>query len=140
MNPIELPTVEVATKRSLLLVDDEADILFALKRVFRHDGYAIVTANSAREALKVLDQHKIDVIISDQKMPGMSGIEFLRAAKIRFPDSVRIMLSNNLAEKAINDAINESVVCQSISKPWDNDCLRELIRQLLSQETVRDAA
>lgn len=138
MNSIEVPIADVHTKHTLLLVDAESDILFALKRVFRHDGYTIVAANSATEALKVLSRHKIDVIISDQKMPGMSGIEFLRAAKNSFPDSVRIMLSTDLEEQALCDAIDECVVCQSIAKPWDNDCLRELIRKIVSQEADRE--
>jgi response regulator RpfG family c-di-GMP phosphodiesterase len=139
MNPIELPAAEVSKKHSLLLVDDEADILFALKRVFRRDGYTILTANSATEALKLLEQHKFDVIISDQKMPGMCGIEFLRAAKVSSPDSIRIMLSTNMDEQTINDAIKECVVCQSISKPWDNDCLRELIKKMVLPSPSTDA-
>jgi CheY-like chemotaxis protein len=139
MNSTEPAIVEVTTRHSLLLVDDEPNILFALKRVFRHDGYAILTANSGTEALKLLDQHKVDVIITDQKMPVMSGVEFLRAAKIKSPDSLRLMLSTNLEEPSIDEATKECVIFQSIAKPWDNDGLRELIRKLVSLHAESDA-
>ncbi|WP_240538408.1 EAL domain-containing protein [Rhodoferax sp. PAMC 29310] len=80
-------------QRTILVVDDEPNIVSSLKRLFRKDGHQILTAGSGPEGLDVLSKHKVDIIISDQRMPGMTGVEFLRAAKVNYPDTIRIVLS-----------------------------------------------
>lgn len=78
---------------TLLIVDDEPNILTALVRLFRRDGYCLLSASSGQEGLSLLAENEVGVIISDQRMPGMSGIQFLSKAREEWPDTVRIMLS-----------------------------------------------
>lgn len=116
-------------QRTLLLVDDEPNIVASLKRLFRRDGHVILTANSGLEGLDVLSKHKVDVIISDQRMPGMTGVEFLRAAKVNYPDTIRIVLSGYTELQSVTDAINEGAVYRFLTKPWDDEQLREHIHK-----------
>jgi diguanylate cyclase (GGDEF)-like protein/PAS domain S-box-containing protein len=116
-------------QRTLLLVDDEPNILASLKRLLRRDGHVILTANSGPEGLDVLSRHKVDVIISDQRMPGMTGVEFLRAAKVNYPDTVRIVLSGYTELQSVTDAINEGAVYRFLTKPWEDEQLREHIQK-----------
>jgi CheY-like chemotaxis protein len=97
-------------KRTLLLVDDEQNIVSSLRRLFRRDGYDIVTANSGAEGLQRLAEVNIDVIVSDQRMPGMTGVEFLRRAKELYPDTVRMVLSGYTELQSITDAVNEGAI------------------------------
>ncbi len=80
-------------ERTLLLVDDEPNIVSALRRLFRREGYRIVTASSGAEGLQRMAEYEVDVVLSDQRMPGMTGVEFLRRAKELYPDTVRMVLS-----------------------------------------------
>jgi len=114
--------------RTLLLVDDEPNIVAALRRLFRRDGHVILTASSGPEGLDVLAKNKVDVIISDQRMPGMTGVEFLRAAKAIYPDTIRIVLSGYTELQSVTDAINEGAVYRFITKPWEDDALREHVQ------------
>ena len=116
-------------QRTLLLVDDEPNILASLKRLFRRDGHVILTANSGAEGLEVLSRHKVDVIISDQRMPGMSGVEFLRAAKVNYPDTIRIVLSGYTELQSVTDAINEGAIYRYLTKPWEDAHLREQVQK-----------
>jgi diguanylate cyclase (GGDEF)-like protein/PAS domain S-box-containing protein len=116
-------------QRTLLLVDDEPNIVAALKRLFRRDGHNILTANSGPEGLDLLSKHKVDIIISDQRMPGMTGVEFLRVAKANYPDTIRIVLSGYTELQSVTDAINEGAVYRFLTKPWEDEQLREHIRK-----------
>ena len=123
-----LPAPSEAT-RSLLLVDDEPNNLRALKRVFRHEGYQVHTAESAREAFEILANVPISVIVSDQRMPEMSGTEFLSRVKSIYPDTVRIVLSGYTDLATVTGAINEGAIYKFLTKPWDDEALRRDIRQ-----------
>ncbi|QNM95676.1 response regulator [Chitinimonas koreensis] len=114
--------------RTLLLVDDEANILSALTRLFRRDGYRILSAGSGRDGLEVLRANPVGVIISDQRMPGMTGTEFLSEAKILQPESVRIVLSGYTELNSVTDAINRGSVFRFLTKPWEDELLREQVR------------
>ena len=116
-------------QRTLLLVDDEPNVVSSLKRLFRRDGYAILTANSGEEGLQVLAQSKVDVIISDQRMPGMTGVELLREAKKRYPDTIRIVLSGFTELQSVTDAINEGAIYRFLTKPWVDEQLREQVHK-----------
>lgn len=124
--------------RTLLLVDDEQNILSALKRLLRRDGYQILTANSAQEGLEVLADNKVDVILSDQRMPGMNGVEFLRTAKISYPDTVRIVLSGYTELQSVTDAINEGAVYRFLTKPWEDQLLRDHIEEAFQHKGMAD--
>lgn len=125
-------------QRSLLLVDDEEHILSSLKRLFRRDGYQVLTASSGKQALKVLAENPVDVILSDQRMPGMTGVDFLRQAKDLYPDTVRMTLSGYTDLQSIIDAVNEGAVYKFLTKPWDDDRLRDHVSQAFEQHELAE--
>lgn len=126
------------TTRTLLLVDDEQNIVSALKRLVRRDGYEILTANSGFEALEILEKHAVDVIISDQRMPGMTGVEFLSKVKELHPDTIRLMLSGYTELNSVTDAINEGAVFRFLTKPWDDEKLRASIKEAFQYKHYAD--
>ena len=111
---------------SILFVDDEPRITAALKAIFRRD-YVVHIANSGEDALSILDQTNIDVVVSDQRMPGMLGNELLALVSKRFPRTMRILLTGFTDRAAIVDSINEGEIYRFISKPWRNEELKELV-------------
>lgn len=111
-------------ERILLLVDDEENIVSALVRLFRQDGYRILRASSGQEGLALLAQNEVGVIISDQRMPGMTGVEFLSKVKELYPDTVRIVLSGYTELNSVTDAINRGAIYKFLTKPWEDDLLR----------------
>jgi len=117
------------TEQTLLLVDDEPNILNALKRLLRRDGYRIFTAGSGSEALELLASHRIQVIVSDHRMPGMSGVEFLSRARDLYPHTRRIILSGYSDIGTLTDAINRGAVWKFISKPWEDESLKSEIKR-----------
>ncbi|MEK8034041.1 EAL domain-containing protein [Ideonella sp. DXS29W] len=125
-------------QRTLLLVDDEENILSALRRLVRRDGYRVLTASSGQEGLTLLRAHHVDVIISDQRMPGMTGVEFLRQAKLEYPDTIRMTLSGYTDLQSIIDAVNEGAVYKFLTKPWDDALLREHIAQAFRQRELAE--
>jgi diguanylate cyclase (GGDEF)-like protein len=135
--PVEM-TRQHSRSRTLLLVDDEENIVTALKRLFRRDGYKILTAHSGPEALALLASQEVDVIISDQRMPGMTGVDFLRQARTLWPDTVRMTLSGFTDLQSIIDAVNEGAVFKFLTKPWDDNLLREHVAQAFAQKELVD--
>ncbi len=125
-------------KRTLLLVDDEPNIVSSLKRLMRRDGYQILTANSGAEGLDVLAANAVDVIVSDQRMPGMIGADFLRAAKELYPDTIRIMLSGYTELQSVTDAVNEGAIYKFLTKPWDDEQLRSHIAEAFRLKEIAD--
>ncbi|MFM2066028.1 MAG: hypothetical protein RLZZ584_937 [Pseudomonadota bacterium] len=125
-------------QRTLLLVDDEDNIVAALKRLLRREGYLIVTASSAAEGLQRLTEHEVDVIVSDQRMPGMTGVEFLHRAKELYPGTVRMVLSGYTELQSIIDAVNEGAIYKFLTKPWDDQRLRAHIAEAFRQKELAD--
>lgn len=115
----------------ILLVDDEVNITKSLRRLLMDvDQYSIYTANSGREALNLLTEDMdIGVIISDQRMPGMTGVEFLQQARELVPDAVRILLTGYADIQASIAAINQGAVFRYLTKPWDDDILLKAIAE-----------
>jgi response regulator RpfG family c-di-GMP phosphodiesterase len=107
----------------LLIVDDEVANLRLLERLFRQD-YFCLTAPSGEEALRLLDQHDVAVIISDQRMPQMTGLELLKRSSDRRPHMVRILLTGYTDLEALVEAVNCGLVYMYISKPWNNEDLK----------------
>ncbi|MDZ5635657.1 MULTISPECIES: response regulator [unclassified Janthinobacterium] len=130
--------VPAAPPRTLLLVDDEPNILASLKRLLRRDGYHILTAGSGQEGLDVLASHVVDVIVSDQRMPGMLGADFLRKAKLLCPQTIRIMLSGYTELQAVTDAVNEGAIFKFLTKPWEDHQLREHIAEAFRLKGIDD--
>ncbi len=116
-------------ERILLLVDDEPNVLNALQRLLRQNDYKIIVANSGAEGLQVLEAHKVNVIISDQRMPNMTGVEFLSKVHKQWPDTVRIVLSGYADFSAVTDAINNGAIYKFFTKPWDDEQMRANINE-----------
>lgn len=123
-----LPAAAPADQRTLLLVDDDRGIRAALNRVLRGDGYRILAATGGAEALELLALNPVQVIISDQRMPNMSGTEFFDAVTQRYPDTVRIILSGYVDLAVVTDSMNRGSVYKCLAKPWNDEQLRELVR------------
>jgi CheY-like chemotaxis protein len=118
-----------APERTILLLDDEPHVLSALRRVFRNESYQILIATTALDAFELLATHRIQVIISDQRMPAMSGTTFLSRVKELHPDTIRIILSGYTELESVIDAINRGAVYRFFTKPWDDQQLRDQIRE-----------
>jgi DNA-binding NtrC family response regulator len=114
----------------VLYVDDEVNNLNSFKAAFRRD-FDVYTAQSAREGRKVLDSCEIGVIITDQRMPGVTGIEFLESILTIYPDTIRILLTGFSDMNAVMDAINRGQVYKYLVKPWQNDELKLYIQNAL---------
>ena len=123
-------------KYELLLIDDESANLQKLHRTFV-DQYNVHLAQTGEEALKILKAHPIDAVITDQKMPNMTGIEFLDAARREHPDLVRIILTGYAEISDLIVAINTSKVDKYITKPWAPDDLRMAVREALERRELQ---
>jgi len=123
-------------KNQVLLVDDEPNLTAALKRALRREPYDIVTANSGQEALAILAAQPIDVVVTDEQMPGMSGSELLRTVCRRYPATVRMMLTGQASLEAAIRAINEGEVYRFFIKPCNDADLRLTIRNALQQQAL----
>lgn len=112
------------TAHKLMIVDDEDLVRSALVRSLRKEGHELITASSAQQALKILEQEKIDLIISDHLMPGMTGLEFLRLVKENYPEIVRIVLTGHADLNLVISSINEGEVYRFLTKPWNDEELK----------------
>ncbi|MBS1209104.1 MAG: response regulator [Proteobacteria bacterium] len=130
-------SIEVAPN-TVLLVDDEENILASLRRLLRKDGYRILCATSGQAGLDLLASEKVDVIISDQRMPHMVGTVFLQKAQELSPNSVRMILSGYTDLESVTAAINQGAVYKFLTKPWDDEILRLSIKEALRHKWVRD--
>lgn len=121
---------------TLLFVDDERNVLSALRRVFRPLGYKTLLANGGQEALQILENDAVDVIVSDMRMPEMTGAEFLQQAAERWPDTLRILLTGYSDIESAIKAINDGHIYRYINKPWDDNDLKLVIRQAVEQKQL----
>lgn len=119
------------SKLTLLLVDDEPNILSALRRLFHSDGFQVRLAASGPEGLAILERDPVDLIISDMRMPGMSGDEFLALAAERWPQIPRILLTGYADIDSTVRAVNRGRIFCYVAKPWDADDLRLSVRNAL---------
>ena len=113
---------------ALLVVDDEGEILYSLRRLLRKE-YDFHAAPSGYEGLKVLERTPIQVVLADQRMPEMTGVDFLAQVRARYPETTRLLLTGYSDLPAVIEAINRGHVFAYITKPWDPDGLRLLLRQ-----------
>lgn len=118
---------------TLLLVDDEQDVIESLKRVFREEHYRVISANSGEGGLKLLETEPVQVILADHRMPGMSGAEFLGTVKELHPSTIRIMLTGYADTSAVMGAINTGAVYKFITKPWNDFDLRVTVSLAFEQ-------
>jgi response regulator RpfG family c-di-GMP phosphodiesterase len=109
-----------ANKITILYVDDEENNLFSFKATFRIK-YQVLTALSGNEALKILESKQVHIIITDQRMPEMTGVEFLEKVIEKFPDPMRILLTGYADMAAVVDAVNKGKIFHYVAKPWNEE-------------------
>lgn len=117
----------------VLFVDDEQNVLSAIKRAFIDENYIILAASSGADGLALFDLHQIQVVVSDYRMPGMNGIEFLREVNKRWPQTVKIVLSGYADIETVVAAVNEGQIYKFIPKPWNDDDLKLTISNALDK-------
>jgi putative two-component system response regulator len=118
---------------AVLFIDDEVNILNSIKRVFADHDFILHTASSARKGLEILSRNEIAVVITDNKMPGMNGLDLLRLAKVITPDTIRIMLTGHASLDTAIDAINSGEVFRFVVKPWNDKALEETLEDALQR-------
>ncbi|MBA3582597.1 MAG: response regulator [Gammaproteobacteria bacterium] len=126
------------TLPTLLLLDDEERILRSLRMLFRNE-YQILTATSGQEALALLEKHNVQVLLSDQRMPNMTGVEVLRKARDISPTTMRILLTGYSDFEAVMNSVNEGEVFRFLRKPWSIDTLKSAVAEAATaaQETAQ---
>ena len=124
---------------TILFVDDELSILSTLKRLLRREPYNILTADSGQQGLEILAENSVNIVISDMRMPHMSGAEFLQQVKQHYPQTKRIIMSGYADIEAVVDAVNKGGICHFISKPWDNDELKTIICDLVADKQNQES-
>lgn len=127
-------------RNRVLIVDDEPRVLAGIQRILLEQPYQILTARSGREALSIIEKKPIDVIVADQDMPGMNGIELLTKVHLHHPAAVRIMLTGNATVEVAIEAINKGAITRLLTKPCDPDELVLTIHQALIQKDLKDEA
>ncbi|MBI1834670.1 MAG: response regulator [Burkholderiales bacterium] len=120
----------------MLCVDDEPNILSSLRRLFRGKGYDVIVANSGQEGLETLEVEKVDLVISDMRMPIMDGAAFLEKVRARWPDLIRILLTGYADMQSTIDAINRGEIYRYITKPWDDNDIVLVVREALERKDL----
>lgn len=124
------------TKFSVLIVDDEDDVRNALGRSLRREGYELHFAASGTQALEVLQKVRVDLVVTDHRMPDMTGLELVKTIKATHPDVMRIILTGYADFDTIKAAVNEAEIYRFLTKPWDDDDLRLTIRTALERREL----
>jgi two-component system probable response regulator PhcQ len=124
-------------QHTILIVDDEPTITEVLRDAFSREPYLILSTGSAEEALPILDHKVVDVVISDEKMPGMSGTEFLAVVRKRYPDSIRMILTGHASLESAVRAINEGEIYRFFTKPCNVLDIALTVRQALQKRDLR---
>ena len=134
----------IEDKRTILFVDDEERILYGLRRALRLEPYKVLTAASASDALRLLESHVIDVIVTDEDMPGIRGLDLLKSFKQRAPDILRIMLTGKATLPLASRAVNEGGVYRFFSKPASGIeiacAVREAFETIEKQKSMSDVS
>jgi len=120
-------------KYTVLCLDDEQNILNSLKRLLRNEDYTLLTTSIGEEALDLLAKNDIQLIMADQRMPGMSGTEFFARVKDKYPDVIRIILTGYTEVDAITESINRGHIYKFFLKPWNDENLKLEIQKALEQ-------
>ena len=129
----DMPASDDSNVQTILVVDDDVDTLSALHRLFRRDNYRVLTASSPPEAFELLALYRVQVVMCDQRMPVMSGTEFLSKVKEMYPDTMRIILSGYTGVNIVLDSINRGSIYKFYTKPWNDAELRDNVRLAFRQ-------
>ncbi|PHV11703.1 response regulator, partial [Chitinimonas sp. BJB300] len=133
---LEVKTADV--RPVILFVDDEANILSSMRRLFHSSPYSILTANSGHEALALFEQSAIDLVVSDMRMPEQSGAELLTLVRARWPDTVRIILTGHADLTDTIRAINSGEIYRYLLKPWNDEEFTSVVKDALAIKALRD--
>ena len=126
-------------KRTVLFVDDEVNILKAIRRLFMNDSFNALYAHSGSEAIDMLKEYEVHVIITDMRMPNMSGLDLLKVVRQEYPKIVRVVLSGYTQVTTLLTAINQGEIFKYITKPWeDEDELRAAILQSIEHYDIQN--
>lgn len=123
---------------SILIVDDDPNVLTALKRSLMDEPFIVYTAGGGGEGLEILKNNRIKLVISDEKMPGMSGSEFLTAVKKIFPETIRMILTGHASIEAAMNAVNSGEIYRFFSKPWNDVELKLSIRAAIEKYDLEE--
>lgn len=129
-------TSDSTTPALILCVDDEPNILSALQRLLRRQGYKVITATSGAEGLQVFQQEAIDLVISDMRMPEMDGAQFLEQVRQHWPDTVRVLLTGYADVESTMAAINKGEIYRYIAKPWDDNDMLLLVKLAMEHKAL----
>ena len=121
---------------SILVVDDEADVVESIRELLRLD-YRVLVATRASEAMSILDARPVDVVMTDQRMPEMTGVELLHHVRETQPDTVRLLFTGYADVRAVIDAINRGNIYRYITKPWDPEELQGIVRDAVERRAAR---
>jgi response regulator RpfG family c-di-GMP phosphodiesterase len=132
--PAATETPPPEAQATLLFVDDEQNILTALRRLFRPLGYRIFIAEGGAQGLEVIAREKVDLVISDMRMPEMNGAQFLEQVRLKSPDSIRILLTGYADIASTIDAINKGQIYRYIAKPWEDNDITLTVRHALERK------
>lgn len=128
--------MDLKATSTLLIVDDEENILRSLNRLFRPQGYRVITAGSGAEGLEILEKTEVDLVISDMRMPEMPGDQFLEQVAERWPQVMRILLTGYSDVESTISAINKGGIYKYISKPWEENDIKISVRRALEQKAL----
>ena len=120
-------------QRRLLIVDDEENVINALRRSLRREGYHIQYATRPADALALLRESPVDLVLSDHLMPEMTGLDFLKLVRDRHPDCARLMLTGHADMQTAIDAINHGEIYRFLTKPWDDTELKVMLHLAFEQ-------
>lgn len=123
---------------TILLVDDETNILSSLRRLFRSEGYRTLIAESGQAGLTILEAETVDLVVSDMRMPEMDGAQFLERVRAKWPDTTRLLLTGYADVSSIMQAINRGEIYRYITKPWNDEDILLIVRQALERKALQD--
>ena len=121
---------------NVVVLDDEENIRESVKRLFFRESFAVTSTGDSQEAIGIIEKHPIKVILSDQRMPQITGVEFLKQVREKFPDVVRILITGHADIQAAEDAINYGGVYRFINKPWNSEELKATVKQAIEHHDL----
>jgi CheY-like chemotaxis protein len=137
---LALSASEIGAKPAVLLLDDDERDLMLLEQILRPDGFQVLKTTDPTRAFELLASHPVGIVISDQNMPGLTGVEFLSHVRKLYPDVIRIVFTSSQDPKALADAVNEAGIHKFIMKDWDGERLRAEVREVSRRYRSKNGA
>src|SRR5579871_1764031 len=122
-------------RHTVLVVDDEPDVVQSVQDLLRLE-YRVLGTTRADEAMKLMQNEEVHIVMTDQRMPEMTGVEFLRQTRGEHPDAIRLLFTGYADIRAVIDAINQGSVFRYITKPWDPEELEVVVRQAVEHHNL----